>query len=366
MRHYIKIIALALPMTILAACGNNSSEVNGRENESTSEASVKDVTVQIVNPKERDFTGVINVVGSAAPNQVVMLHAMESGFVESVKKDIGDPVRSGELIAKLKNPELQRKFQKEKAMMEAKKSIYDRLQKIADKTPSLTTKDQVEMAKAEYESALAEYKATADRIAFLEVRSPFNGVITKRNVDKGALVTSGLSNSDAKPLFEVMEVETIRLRVPLPESDVSAVKVGTEAEVLFPELAGKAFQAKVSRISRALNPNSKTMQLEIDIPNPELEIKPGMYARVNIQLSSRENVLSVPHTTLVVYQDDFYIYTVDNGFVKRVPIRRGLENKEYFEILDANITPSSHVITRGKNLVEPGMKVEAIKKDEEK
>jgi len=146
---------------------------------------------------------------------------------------------------------------------------------------------------------------------------------------------------------------------------VSAVKVGTEASVVFPELAGKAFTAKVSRISRALNPRSKTMDIEIDIQNKDLDIKPGMYAKVSMQISSRENVLSVPNTALVVYQDDFFVYVVESGTVNRIPIRRGLQNKDFFEILDSEITPNTQIITRGKNLVEPGMKVAAILKSEE-
>jgi len=249
--------------------------------------------------------------------------------------------------------------------MEAKKSIYERLKGIAEKTPALTSLDQVETAEADFESALAEYKATADRLGFLKVKSPFNGVVTKRHIDKGALVQSGLTEDNAMPIVEVMELEVIRLGVPLPESDVSAVEVGTEASVVFPELAGETFTVKVSRISRALNSKSKTMEIEIDIPNRNMDIKPGMYAKVNMQISSRDKVLSVPNTALVVYQDDFFVYTVKEGIVNRLSIRRGLQNKDFFEILDAEITSDTQIIIRGKNLVEPGMKVEPILKSEE-
>jgi len=350
-------------LIFLASCNTKTNDSQTGNNQGPG---TKAPIVEVTTPRQRDFTAEINIVGTAKANQVVKLHAMESGFVRRMYKDIGDPVREGEMIAELENPEVTRSYQKQKALMEAKKSIYERLKSIAEKTPALTSLDQIETAEAEYESTLAEYKATADRLGFLKVKSPFSGVVTKRHVDKGALVQSGLTEDNAVPLVEVMELEVIRLGVPLPESDVSAVKVGTEASIVFPELAGQTFAAKVSRISRALNPRSKTMDIEIDIQNPDLEIKPGMYARVNMQISSRENVLSVPNTALVVYQDDFFVYVVESGAVNRVPIRSGLQNKDFFEILDADIKLDTKIITRGKNLVEPGMKVEPILKSEER
>lgn len=355
-----KLIWIPLMALLLAACNGNGSEETGLAEASVAEREGKLTTVEVVNPKNRNFTAQISIIGTAKANQVVKLHAMESGFVKKLHKDIGDAVRAGEVIAELENPEVKRQYQKQKALMEAKKSIYDRLNSIAEKTPALTSLQQLETAKAEYESTLAEYNAVADRIGFLRVKSPFDGVLTKRFVDRGALVQSGIANPNASPIAEVMELKTIRLRIALPESDVSAVNPGTKASVVFPELAGSSFESEVSRISRALNPGSKTMDVELDISNPDLQIKPGMYAKVEMQVSSRDEVMSVPNTALVVYQDDFFVYAVEDGTVQRLPVRRGLQNKDYFEILDADLKPSSQIIVAGKNLVEPGMKVEPI------
>lgn len=366
MINYMKIqLWISALLLLTAACSGDGSETTDIAEASAAGRNGKLTTVEVVNPKARNFSAEISIVGTAKPNQVVQLHAMESGYVQKLHKDIGDPVKAGEVIAQLVNPEVSRQYQKQKALMEAKKSIYDRLDGIAQKTPALTSLDQVEMAKAEYESALAEFNAVADRTGFLKVKSPFDGIVTKRYVDKGALIQSGTTNPQAAPIVEVMELETIRLAVPLPESDVSAVEVGSKASIVFPELAGATFEAEVSRISRALNPKSKTMEVEIDVANPDLQIKPGMYAQVNMQASSREDVLSVPNTALVVYQDDFFIYTVENEQVQRIPIRQGLSNKDYFEILDANMQPNTQVVVRGKNLIEPGMRVEPIEKTEE-
>jgi RND family efflux transporter MFP subunit len=361
MHHTLNYIVLSLLLLSLAACGDTQTRTSGAaEAPVASSATGGETTVEVVNPQQRSFTAEVNLVGTSRPNQVVQLHAMESGFVKKLYKDIGDAVREGEVIAQLENPELLRLYQKQKALLEAKKSIYNRLHGIAEKTPALTTMAQVETAKADYESALAEYNSIADRISFLKVRSPFSGIITKRLVDKGNLVQSGISNPQATPLVEVMELQTIRLSVALPETDVSGVDVGTKATVLFPELTGETFEAQISRISRALNERAKTMQIEIDIPNKDHRIKPGMYARVSIRLSSRDQALSVPNTALVVHQNDFFVYVVENGVVQRVPVRKGLSNKDYFEILDAGITDASQVVVRGKNQIQPGMNVQPI------
>lgn len=366
MINYIK-TQVWIPALVLltAACNGDGSDKAGTAAALAAESNGKLTTVEVVNPKTRSFSADVTIVGTAKPNQVVQLHAMESGYIQKLHKDIGDPVKAGEVIAEMENPEVQRQYQKQKALLEAKKSIYDRLSGIAKKTPALTSLNQLETARADYESTLAEFNAMADRIGFLKVKSPFDGVVTKRFVDKGALVQSGTSNSNASPLFEIMELKTIRLSIPLPESDVSAVNPGTKASIVFPELAGEVFESEVSRMARALNPGSKAMDIELDIENKNLAIKPGMYAKVNMQISSRDNVLSVPNTALVVYQDDFFVYTVENGTVKRLPVRRGLQNKDYFEILDADIKPSTLIIVRGKNLVEPGMKVEPIQTSEQ-
>ena len=341
---------------------SSCQQADNQSSKNVIEKTEKTQTVEVVHPSSHSFEAELLITGTAMPNQIVLLHAMESGYVKSIKKDIGDAVKKGDLIAQLENPELYRLNQKLKAQLDAKKAIYDRLQKTYDQTPDLTPMQLLEEAKADYIGAKTEFSAINDRQNFLRVTAPFNGIVTKRIVDNGALIQSGIANTNATAIVEVQEINPIRLTISLPESDASSIKEGMETQVTFPELYGEPYTAKISRTANALDFASKTMQVEIDIPNPEGKIKPGMYAKVLIKTSSRKNVLSLPVTAQILFEDEPFILLVKNNIVERVRLRKGLENKDFFEVLNGEIGEDAQVIVQGKGLVKPGQKVTAIEK----
>jgi len=160
----------------------------------------------------------------------------------------------------------------------------------------------------------------------------------------------------------LQEISPIRLTVPLPESDIAAVDKGMKVTVTFPELPGELFKVKVSRTAWALDPASKTMQVEIDIDNPKGFIRPGMYAKALMQISSRDDVISLPVTAQWIFQNQLFVLIVKDDKVERIPLRKGLSNKDYFEVLNPEITESSMVIVQGKGLVSHGMVVKSIEK----
>jgi multidrug efflux pump subunit AcrA (membrane-fusion protein) len=135
--------------------------------------------------------------------------------------------------------------------------------------------------------------------------------------------------------------------------------------VTFPELPGEAYSAVISRTAGALDPTSNTMEVQIDIDNREGKIKPGMYARVKINLESREGVLSLPLTASVIHENEFFVYVVNDGIVEKISIRKGLSNKDYFEVLNTQLNEKSLVIIQGKSLVTVGQKVDAVLKTKE-
>lgn len=340
------------------------------ENQTTVDDS-KIQNVEVTVPAYRSFVSEVLITGTAEPNREVMLYAIESGYVKTVYKDIGDRVQKGEVIAVLENPELYRQQQQLTAEMEGKKSVYERLQSTYKKTPALTPLQILEDARAEYLSLKAKWDAANDRISFLQVKAPFSGIITQRFVDEGALVQSGLTEDNPQPIVEIQEVNTIRLSIPLPEADAVAIGKGMGVVVTFPELPGKSYTAKISRTANSLDRASKTMRVEIDIPNADGKIKSGMYAKVLMQINSRDSVLSLPVTAQVIFQNQpFVMLVVDlpagqaGGKVERVPLRKGLSNKDYFEVLNPEIGVESQVIIQGKGLVRPGQVVKPIFKSE--
>ena len=397
MKHHIYLFLFTLPL--LPACQNEKAE-------KAEAAGGKTPTVEVVQPKIRSFEAERSITGTAMANQSVLLHAMESGSVRNIRKDIGDRVQPGEIIAQLDNPMInqalsdaqgehsraqsglsvaQADLASATANEKAKNAGYQRLQGIYQKTPQLTMLEEVERTRAQSEAASAEVlaakarvsaaeaaqKAAAARLAvakerkaMLDVKAPFGGLITQRLVDKGAMVQSGIANPNAGALVEVQDINPIRLRIPLPESDAAAIRVGMPATVVFPELGSNSFQVKISRTAGALDPASKTMQVEIDIPNPKGQIKPGMYAKVSLQLSGRANALSLPLEAQEIYKGSFFVLAVADNKVVRLPLRKGLSGKEFFEILNPEIQPETQVIVQGKSLVKPGQMVEPLlKKD---
>ena len=359
---YIYLLVAAM-MTISCNTQNNKKAI--QETPSDDILLENMPTVEVVNPQYRQFTGTTSLVGTLRPYQEVKLYAMESGYVKSILKDIGDPVKANEIIVRLKNPEIERKLQEVKARFEAKKSIYERLKAIHQQTPDLTTIDQLELAKADYESIRAMLDAVKDQVHFLVVRAPFSGLITERYVDIGALVQSGMSQSSARPLVDVMDISKLRLNVHVPESDAASLHLGDRLSVIFPEVAGQKFEATISRMTNALDPITKTMRLEIDITNKDRKLMPGMYAKIELTIRSGANSLSVPHPALLVEKNQYFIYKVVNGVVEKMPVRMGVQNKNFVEILNTELKADDQIIVMGKQLISPGMKVEAINKTDD-
>lgn len=362
--------------------------------------------VEVVNPQLRSFSAEILVTGTARPNQRVMLYAMESGYVRDIRRDIGDRVTKGEVIAYLENPMIAQlvsdaqaavssgesevliaKSEMVAAQAQAKNKtlIFDRLHNIYQRTPALTSLAEVENAEAESATGTAMIKTMEARLAArqgmipalqqrlrtaqaragaLQLRAPFSATLTNRFVDKGAMVQSGLNNSNPQALVELQELDPIRLTIPLPEADAVIIKKGAKALISFPELPGATFDAMVSRLGGALDMSSKTMQIELDIANPEGQIISGMYAKALLKLESREEVYSLPVTTQVLFQDEPFILMVEDSVVIRVPLRKGLASKDYFEVLNGEIKAASMIIEKGKGLVSEGQTVNPILKQE--
>lgn len=361
------ILSILCLLFIAFGCSySTESEVTIQGDESVLQQKVNTSSVEVVQPSYHSFISRTVITGVAKAYRKVMVHPMESGYVQSIGKDIGDFVYANDAIAVLYNPELLREAEKLKAELIAKKAVYERLNSIQENTPSLSPVQQLEASKAVYLSTQADLNAINDRISLLTVKAPFTGRITKKMVNVGDLVQSGINNSGTKPLVELQQTHPIRLTVTVPESDASFIKVGLLSQINFPELPNGNYTEKVTRTAKALEASSKTMQVEIDIANKSEAILPGMYAKVTMELSSRDNVLSLPSKTKTMIDDAPHILVVDNGIVEKIALEIGLENANYYEVLNSNINDSTLIISRGKSLVKTGNKVyPVLKKSEE-
>jgi len=321
---------------------------------------VKVPNVKVVNPEQRSFTSTLQIIGNAMPNKQVNIHAMEGGFLSELKKDIGDKVRKGDVLAVLNNPQLARELAVNKVSKDLAEANYLRFKKVIAKTPEITTLKEFEKVEATFLMANAKYKSTVNRDSLLTIRAPFSGIVTVRNVELGALIQNGITNSNAASLFEIMDVQTIRLTIALPETEVDNINKGMPAEIFFSELPGQKFSVQVSRMSNAIDNSTKTMKVQLDIPNQNGKIKAGMYANVEIQLQSTGDKISLPNEALIAVKSEFFVLQVKEGIVKKTLIKKGLSNTQFFEVLSNDINENSKVIVEGKAMVKSEMQVKVL------
>ncbi len=347
----MNMIIIPLAFVLLSSCGNKS---NNEENKTTTKNTP---TVLVATPAQHKFSASLEISGTAKPNQQVKVFAMTNGYVQSLKADIGDFIKQGQTIAILQNPELLSEESKWEAELKGKKSIYERLKSVYDKTPQLTTIADVEKAQAEYESARAQLNALRQQINFLQVKAPFSGVIVNRFLDKGAIVQNSLDNANAMSLFEMQDLQPIRLTIDVPESDATTVSKGTKGSVSFPELPNVNLTATVSRTAYGLNENTRTMKVEIDLPNRDLKIRSGMYAKVQLAQRGHKDALSIPNEGIGNIKGQSFVYVVANNKVRKVDIRTGIRDEKFTEILSGDIKSTAHIVVKGKEFCSDGLSV---------
>lgn len=339
-------------LLFLASCGNN------KEEQQTITENRNVPTVLISNPQTHQFNASLQISGTAKSNQQVKLFAMTNGMLREMNADIGDFVKQGQTLATLDNPELIQQKVKAEADLNGMKSIYERLKSVYDKTPQLTTVAEVEKAQAEFESAKATMNALTAQVSFLNIQAPFAGVIVNRFFDKGATIQNGLNNSNAMPLFEIQDLQPIRLTIDIPETDAVRIDKKTKAEIAFPELPNEKFTATVSRIAYVLDETTKTMKVEIDLPNADLKIRPGMYAIVEIQRSGHKDAFSVPNQAIGNIKGQSFVYVVDDGKIKKIEVKTGIRDQKFTELLNAEIKPTDKIVVQGKEFCSDGAKVQ--------
>lgn len=351
---------------------------------------------QVAKVQLGSISQVLTLAGQFQPYQVVQIHPKVSGYIKHIYVDIGDIVHKGETLAVLQVPELRDQLQGAKfqvtqtkddisrAESEVKRAQsrhlalhedYERLLKASIAQPGLIAEQELDDAQAKdlasaaqissAESALAAAKQGADvsqsnylRVnalhQYTDVVAPFNGVVTWRYADTGALIQAGTSsNTQALPIVTVSQSDLLRLRVPVPEMDVRYVHIGEPMQVTVSAI-GQSFTGKVVRFTRNVNLETRTMETEIDVKNPDLTIDPGMYADTTLQLAKASNVPTIPIGALLLRDGEDRVEVLDSK--NRVQIRSvqvGLRGSRLAEI-KSGLEPGERVIVGGQEKYHSG------------
>jgi membrane fusion protein, multidrug efflux system len=223
-----------------------------------------------------------------------------------------------------------------------------------------TQKSQVALARTNIERERASLRIAQTNLDNTRITAPFAGHVSARNLYPGAAVSSqaaGTSNSSVGILV-LQDLSTVKVQIEVQERDISRVRIGSVARVLVDAYPTKAFEAHATRIIHALDPRSRTLGVEMEIPNRELLLKPGMYARVELVIDRHPGALLVPNESISIDGEASAVFVVDKGVVGRRPITTGESEGTLVEVVKG-LTGDEQVITEGKELVRPGQRVRA-------
>jgi RND family efflux transporter MFP subunit len=225
----------------------------------------------------------------------------------------------------------------------------------------VTTESQVRLSQAQLETYRAALQLAETNLANTRLLAPFAGYVAQRNLDPGAAVSaqSAGTNTASVGILTIQDIETVKVQIEVPERDIARVRVGSSVRLAVDPYQGETFSGTVSRVVHNLDPRSRTMGVEVDIPNPGRRLKPGMYARVELLVETRQGALTVPVETVRIGEAKPSVMVVRDGVVESVPIELGASDPRGVEVL-SGLADRDSVILQGKDLVKPKQKVRTV------
>src|SRR5271157_645776 len=363
----------------------------------SAEPSLRPVAVALVT--RRPVVNSLTLSGAFRPYQQVDVHAKVAGFIRKIYVDVGDHVKAGQVLAVLEVPELSAQVAGAKADIQryqdavrrseseiqpaesthaAYHAAYSRLKQASESRPGLIaeqelddsmakdkeTAAQIESARAalaESQSQLVSARTDLDRLSALEayshITAPFAGVVTKRYADTGALIQAGTaSETQSMPVVQLAEWSKLRLVVPVPESAVPQLQLGSTVQVHVSAM-NRDFEGRVARFADALNDETRTMHTEIDVENSDGTLKEGMYAEAKIVLKQENDALTMPIQALERNSSGGTVLIVDaEGRVEERQVKLGAESSDRIEIL-AGLAENDRVVIGNRGEFRAGEKV---------
>jgi RND family efflux transporter MFP subunit len=333
-------------------------------------------TVAVARVERADLVETLTLAAEFRPFQEIDVHAKIAGYLKAIYVDVGDRVKTGQLLATLEIPELQdemrqddaavRRYAEEirraQADLERAESAHqathlaaDRLASVARQRPNLiaqqdideatgrdrvaeaqvaTAKAAVAAADEQLEAAKATQSRTQTLFGYARITAPFAGVITHRYADTGAMIQAGTSSqTQAMPLVKLSQNDLLRLTIPVPESAVPRIRVGEVVGVRVQSL-NRTIPGQIARVTDKLNLETRTMETEVDVANRDLRLMPGMYAYADIALSRSKGALTIPVQALDRDEGAASVMLVSRGRVERRSVKTGIETAERLEVVE--------------------------------
>jgi RND family efflux transporter MFP subunit len=367
------LVGIAVPAVVAALLGSAGCGRSGGSSATVSaDAAPRAAVVKV---RHTPLSNTLSIAGEFLPYQEVELHAKVAGYIRNINVDIGDRVRTGQVIAVLEIPELSaelegsnagvRLSQEEitQAQNEVSRAEADhaalhaaaaRLRQASEARPGLIAEQELDDATAKDRSAEAQVEAAKSALSasrqqlevsqadqqhyaalseYSRITAPFDGVVTWRYADTGSLIQAGTSNISSLPVVKLSQVNVLRLRIPVPESLAASVRDGEPADIRV-KATDEHLSGKVIRSTDSLDRSTRTMQVEVDVPNRDYKLTPGMYADVSLRIQNDPNALTLPLQAINRGADKTTVLFVNaENHVEEREIHTGIEGSNRIQIL---------------------------------
>ena len=329
-------------------------------------------TVAVVKPKSEASTDVLTLPGNLQAFEESPIFARTNGYLLRWNKDIGSKVTKGELLAVIDAPEVDQELSQTKAARDQVKSALGLAKISADRWANLRKSDSVSQQEADQQASnyqqaqanLASADANVRRLEQLEsfknVYAPFSGVITRRNVDPGALINSGAGVA-GKELFDIARVDPLRVFVSVPQAYAPSMKVGNKAEITLQEFPGQKFMGTITRTADAIDPATRTLNTEVDVPNKDGKLLPGSFGQVHFATGSQVQRITIPVNAMLFRAEGAQVAVVDkDSKIELKSITIGQDFGATLEIL-GGLDGNDQIVINPSDSLESGQKVNIAK-----
>ncbi len=368
---------------LIIATGLSGCESSGSQRSQKTQGSNSPTTVNVVAVESRKLDTTLSLPAQTTPYEAVAIFPKVTGFIESIRVDRGSHVKAGELIIRLSAPELvAQRAQAEASLQRAKSQLAAAQAKLASdqgtyqhlagaaKTPGVVAgndllvaeqttaadRAQVEAAQHGVRAAGAALRSIAQLESYLDIRAPFDGIVTERNLHLGALVGPSAGQGGSQPIVRIEDIGRLRLIVPVPEQYVAGVREGQHVGFSIPAYPGQMFNAPIARISHNIDQNTRTMAVELDVHNTL--ITAGTFANVQWPVQRPYPTLFVPETAVTTNLQRTFVIRVRDGKAEWVDINTGVTANGNVEVF-GKLKPGDQVVANASDELVPGTAVTA-------
>ncbi len=344
--------SIAVCFLVLAAlfslwgCGKNShSSTNNKENEEIA------VPVEIAEVMIGDIAAYFTGTATVEAEEETEVVAKVGGVVEKIMVEEGDYVNAGDIIAKLDDEKIAVQFAQAKANLNKLESNYQRSEDLHKK--KLISTEGFQQAKYEYEHQKATYELAVLDLRYTSIRTPISGVVTERLIKVGNMI---LPN---QAVYRVSGLDPLIAVLHMPERQLAKLRVGQKATLAVDAIDKSEFTGRIKRISPVIDPATGTIKVTLEMHDPSRQLRPGMFARINIIYDIHENILMAPKDAIISEDRESAVYVIRDSLAIRQIIDVGYTNTTHVEVLHG-LEPGDTVVTTGKGSLKDSTKVDIV------